>query len=219
MTSDWITASALSDLIDSRSRHQLEGVHPMKLPGGSILFQPGDAVRGFAIVLSGRIGVYLTGTGGRGILLYQIEPGQTCVQSTLGILGDEDYSAEAVCETDCELALIPRDRFETLLDAAPKFRRFVFSAFAARMQTMMHLLEQVAFVKIETRLAAALLSRLDSNNKAVTTHQELATQIGTAREVVSRRLDRLAKDGVLHLDRGVITIDDRTALQEYAEKT
>lgn len=214
---DWIAKSALADMLDRDSRALLAGVHAGHFAKNAILFHPGDAVRGFAIVLSGRVGVYLTGPGGRDIQLYGIEPGQTCVQSTLGILGDEDYSAEAICETDCELALIPRDLFQALLATSPKFRGFVFGAFAERFQNMMHLLEQVAFVRVENRLARALLARADETGTVHATHHELATQVGTAREVVSRRLDTFAKRGLLRLERGSLTITDIAGLREFSE--
>jgi len=217
--SDWIANSALADLLERDSRALLAGVHAGHFARNAILFHPGDAVRGFAIVLSGRVGVYLTGPGGRDILLYDIEPGQTCVQSTLGILGDEDYSAEAICETDCELALIPRDVFQTLLARSPKFRGFVFGSFAKRFQNMMRLLEQVAFVRVENRLAGALLARVDETGTVRATHQELATQVGTAREVVSRRLDIFAKRGLLLLERGSLKITDIAGLQEFSENS
>ncbi len=217
--SDWIARSTLSEMLDSEARALLQGVHAGHFPRDSILFHPGDAVRGFAIVLSGRVGVYLTGPGGRDILLYDITPGQTCVQSTLGILGDEDYSAEAICETDCELALIPRDLFQRLLARSPAFRNFVFGAFAKRFQNMMHLLEQVAFVRVENRLARALLARVDDSGTVHATHQELATQVGTAREVVSRRLDTFAKRGLLRLERGSLEITDAAGLREFSENS
>jgi len=215
--SDWIDKSALAPLLDGDGRALLTAVQAVHVPKNAILFHPGDAVRGFAIVLSGRVGVYLTGAGGRDILLYGIDPGQTCVQSTLGILGDEDYSAEAICETDCELALIPRDVFQRLLDQSPPFRKFVFGAFAKRLQEMMQLLEKVAFVRVETRLATTLLARADASNRIHATHQELASQIGTAREVVSRRLDIFAKRGLLRLERGGLEIVNRDGLKEFSE--
>lgn len=214
--SSWIDKSALSDLLSIGERQVLESVFAGRLAKNTVLFQPGDAVQGFAIVISGRVGVYLTGKTGREILLYDIVPGQTCVQSTLGILGDEAYSAEAICEEDCELALIPRDLFQKLLGTSPEFRKFVFGAFAERMQSMMHLLEQVAFVRVENRLAATLLQRADGDIVRAT-HQELATQIGSAREVISRRLEVLAKRGFLRLDRGEVTILDRAALQAFSK--
>lgn len=200
---DWVSASPLGNL-ESEARAQLAPIQASALPKGTPLFHSGDEVQGFAVVLSGKVGVYLTGAGGREILLYDITPGKTCVQSTIGLMSQELYSAEAICEVDTRLALLPRPLFSTLLGTSPAFRDYVFSAFAERMHSMMHLLEQVAFVRIENRLANALLELAQPT--ALLTHAELATRIGTAREVVSRRLDTWAKQGVVRLERGSITV-------------
>ncbi|MBK5933237.1 CRP/FNR family transcriptional regulator [Rhodovulum imhoffii] len=186
---------------------QLGALPVMNLPKGKVLFCPGEAARGFTIVLSGRVEVFLTGPNGREILLYAIEPGESCVQSTLGLLGGEDYTGEAVTATDCRAVLIPRGLFLSLMDRSPVFRRFVFGAFAVRIQAIMALLERVAFQKVESRLAADLLSHAEGTTVRAT-HQEIATRIGTAREVVSRRLDALAKAGMVRLDRGAVTVED-----------
>ncbi len=213
---DWISASPLSNL-EPEARAKLAPIQARALPKGTPLFHAGDEVQGFAVVLSGKVGVYLTGAGGREILLYDITPGKTCVQSTIGLMGQELYSAEAICEVDTRLAFLPRPLFSALLGSSPAFRAYVFSAFAERMHSMMHLLEQVAFVRVETRLAAALL-KLAEGGVVHATHAELATHIGSAREVVSRRLDALAKRGLVRLDRGLVTLTDPATLQVFAQK-
>jgi len=185
------------------------------LPKGRVLFRPGEAARGFVLVLNGRVEVYLTGPTGRDILLYAVEPGQSCVQSTLGLLGGADYTGEALTVTECELVFVPREMFLTLMDRSPGFRHFVFGAFADRMQGMMTLLERVAFQKVESRLAATLLDRAE-DRVVCATHQELAVRIGTAREVVSRRLDALARRGLVRLERGTVTLSDPAGLAELA---
>jgi len=168
------------------------------------------------VVLKGRVDVFLTGPSGREILLYAVEPGQSCIQSTLGLMGGEDYSGEAITRTDCRLVLIPRDMFLDLMDHSDAFRGFVFRAFATRMQSMMHLLERVAFERVESRLARCLLDRAEGNSLTAT-HAEIATMIGSAREVVSRRLDALARRGILRLERGMVHIRDPETLAELAK--
>lgn len=214
---NWIDQSALAGQLEAQTVAKLATVPTHVFARNSVLFRPGDSVVGFALVLSGRVGVYLTGAGGRDILLYDIVPGQTCVQSTLGILGDEAYSGEAICETDCTLAMLPRPLFMDLLGDSPGFRTYVFKAFSTRLNGMMSLLEQVAFVRVENRLAAALLARAQ-NGVVRATHAELATLIGSAREVVSRRLDALAKRGLVRLERGSVTLLDPAGLKEFSEK-
>ncbi|MBE0455453.1 Crp/Fnr family transcriptional regulator [Roseovarius autotrophicus] len=193
----------------------LDRLAPIAVPEGTVLFRPGETVKGFVIVLRGRVEVYLTGLSGREILLYEVAPGQSCVQSTLGLMGGEDYSGEAVAREQCEVVLIPREIFLRFMDGDPAFRNFVFAAFAARLQSMMHLLDRVAFQRVETRLAACLLARAEGG-AVNATHAEIAVQIGTAREVVSRRLDALARRGIVALSRGQVRIIDAQALTEIA---
>ncbi|MGR3460408.1 MAG: Crp/Fnr family transcriptional regulator [Roseovarius sp.] len=194
----------------------LDALSPMAVPEGAVLFHPGETVKGFVIVLGGRIEVYLTGLSGREILLYEVTPGQSCVQSTLGLMGGEDYSGEAVAHTPAEIVLVPRETFLRLMDSDPGFRGFVFAAFAERLQSMMHLLDRVAFQRIETRLAQCLLARAEEGRLRAT-HAEIAVMIGSAREVVSRRLDALARRGIVALERGTVRILDAGTLAELAE--
>ena len=111
--------------------------------------------------------------------------------------------------------IIPKPEFLDLMDGSPAFRGFVFSAFAERMQAMMHLLERVAFQRIESRLAAALLDRAEAGRVAAT-HQDLATAIGSAREVISRRLEAFARAGWVRTERGAVTLTDMPALRRLA---
>jgi CRP/FNR family transcriptional regulator, anaerobic regulatory protein len=185
------------------------------VPGGTILFHAGDPAQDFVIVLSGRIEVYLTGTSGREIMLYAVEPGQSCVQSTLGLMGDEPFTGEALAATDINVVTIPKALFLAMMDADAGFRTFVMQAFAQRMSDITRLLERVAFGRIESRLAAALIALADG---AVVhaTHADLAARIGTAREVISRRLEAMARAGLVSTDRSLVHLRDLSALQRLA---
>jgi CRP/FNR family transcriptional regulator, anaerobic regulatory protein len=210
----WTDHAALGDLPD-RARRLLDSVHPVDIPAGTVLFRPGEAAQGFVVVLSGRIDVFLTGPNGREILLYSVAPGQSCIQTTLGLLGEEDYAGEAVAATPCHVAMIPKGMFLSLMDDGPGFRGFVFAAFATRMQNMMHLIEMVAFQKIECRLASALLD-LEVGGIIHATQAVLAARIGSAREVVSRRLDNFARQGWVETDRGQVLIRNHDRLRQLA---
>lgn len=176
-----------------------------KVPGGAALFHPGDVAQGFVVVLSGRIEVSLVGSSGREIMLYAVEPGQSCIQTTLGLLGDEAYSGAAVASGPAELVLIPRALFLRLMDDDAAFRAFVLRAFGRRMADLTRLLEQVAFGRIEQRLAAALLS-LARDDLVTATQSDLAARIGSAREVVSRRLEMFAREGLTLNERGHVRL-------------
>jgi CRP/FNR family transcriptional regulator len=110
---------------------------------------------------------------------------------------------------------VPRDTFLRLMDLSDAFRHFVFAAFAQRLQSMMHLLDRVAFQRIETRLAQCLLDRATGDTLHAT-HAEIAVMIGSAREVVSRRLDALARRGIVTIERGTVRLIDRATLSEIA---
>jgi cAMP-binding proteins - catabolite gene activator and regulatory subunit of cAMP-dependent protein kinases len=195
---------------------RLDALPVQTLPRGARIFGPGDTAQGFAVVLSGRIEVSLTGPSGREILLYAVEPGQSCIQTTLGLLGDEPYSGEAICVTDTRVALIPAPLFHRLMGQAEAFRGFVFRALAMRMNDMTALLERVAFTRVEARLASALLD-LGDKGAVEATHAELAARIGSAREVVSRRLEAMAKRGLVATIRGRVELRDEAALKRLAE--
>ncbi len=212
----WRDVPALSGLSEG-GRRRLDALVPMQVAPGTVLFRPGEAVKGYVIVLQGRIGVHLVGPTGRGILLYDVVPGKSCIQSTLGLMGGDDYTAEAVAEEPSRAVLMPRATFLALLEDEPAFRAGVFAAFAERMQSMMHLIERVAFQKVEARLALWLLSRADAEGRVEATQQDIATAIGSAREVVSRRLEALSRQGAVVQERGVVTITDAAALRLVAE--
>lgn len=211
----WTASTADLPPLDDETRARLDALCPMEVPAGTVLFRPGESVKGFVIMLSGRVDVFLTGPTGREILLYAVEPGQSCIQSTLGLLGGEDYSGEAVTRTPARLVLLPREGFLSLMDRSPAFRSYVFAAFATRMQSMMHLLERVAFQRIENRLAETLLARAE-NGLLTATHAEIAVMIGSAREVVSRRLDAFARRGLVELGRGTVRLKDMQTLRALA---
>jgi CRP/FNR family transcriptional regulator len=212
----WVAQATSLPPLDPRAKDRLAQLTPFDTPKGTALFHPGDTVKGFVVVLKGRVDVFLTGPTGREILFYAVEPGQSCIQSTLGLMGGEDYSGEAITRTDCRLVLIPRDTFLDLMGQSDAFRGFVFRAFATRMQSMMHLLERVAFERVESRLARCLLDRAEKG-RLTATHAEIASMIGSAREVVSRRLDALARRGILRLERGAVLVNDAETLAELAK--
>ncbi len=202
--------------LEPETRAVLDRLVPTRVSSGAVLFRPGETVKGYVVVLEGRVGVSLLGPNGRDILLYEVTPGQSCIQSTLGLLGGDDYSAEALADRETRLVVIPRPVFLELVDLSPAFRKVVFAAFAERMQAMMQLIETMSFMRVEARLATLILDRADEAGALAITQAEIARAIGTAREVVSRRLDKLARAGAIRVERGRITLRDRTALEALA---
>lgn len=187
-----------------------------RLPPQTPLFHPGDQAQGFVIVLAGRIEVMLTGPSGREILLYAVEPGQSCIQTTLGLMGDEAYTGEAHTVTEAEVVLIPKPLFLRLMDVDAGFRAFVLHAFGTRMADLTRVLEQVAFGRVEVRLAALLLDRAEGCRVSAT-QADLAARIGTAREVVTRKLDAFAREGWISTERGQVILLNPQALRRLTQ--
>lgn len=209
---DWL--GVLGDL-KAETRAELAGLQIRILPRGLDLFSKGDRAQAFPMVLSGRIEVCLTGPSGREILLYAVEAGQSCIQTTLGLLGDEPYSGTAATVTETEVVRIPKPMFLRLMDSDPAFRAFVLRSFGQRMADLTRLLESVAFGRIDERLAQVLLA-LAEDEVVRATQAEIAARIGSAREVVSRKLDAFAKAGWVVRDRGEVHLRDLTALRRAA---
>jgi CRP/FNR family transcriptional regulator, anaerobic regulatory protein len=201
--------------LPARTIAQLNALPRHALPTGQTLFRAGDSAQGFAVVLSGRVELRLTGASGREILLYAIEPGQTCIQTTLGLMGGAPYTADAMTTCATEMVVIPAPMFHDLMQDAP-FRAHVFRAFGARMAEVTALLEQIAFAPIEARLARALLDMCDGG-VVQATHADLAARIGSAREVVSRQLERWSALGLVRTERGRILCNDLDGLRGRAE--
>ena len=213
---NWLDRAGELAHVEGGAAAQLSRLQPARFPAGAVIFQPGDDAEWFPVVLSGRVDVYLTGRTGRDILLYSVSPGETCVQTTLGLLGHQAYAGEGVAATPVEAVIIPATLFNELVGSSAAFRQYVFAALAGRLQMVVELLEKVAFVSIEARLAAMLIARADDAGVVRNTHQDLATAIGSAREVVSRRLEKLSERGVLQLERGEVRIVDRAGLEAIA---
>jgi CRP/FNR family transcriptional regulator, anaerobic regulatory protein len=207
----WITALGLSPT----NTAALTALPLRSLPPQTVLFRPGDAAQGFVILLQGRIEVFLTGPSGREIMLYTVEPGQSCIQTTLGLMAGEVYSGEAITASEAEVVLIPHPLFNRLINEEPAFRQFVMQAFARRMSDVTRLLERVAFGRIEARLATALLE-LAHEGEVQATQAELAARIGSAREVVSRRLEAFHKSGWVATERGTVRLTNPAALRQLA---
>ncbi len=202
--------------LDADSREALARLRQQEIPKGVSLFAPGAECQGFVLLLAGRIRVGLTAENGRRLVLYRVAAGETCVQTTLCLLGGLAYSAEGEAESDLKLVVVPAPLFRRLLRESPVFAQFVFERFGARLAEMTRLIETIAFLRVDARLAAALLARAGTGREITVTHQGLAEDIGAAREVVSRQLALFQSDGLLRLGRSAIVLADRKALADLA---
>jgi CRP/FNR family transcriptional regulator len=196
-------------------RRARQAAQVVSLPAGFTVFEPGAACRNYIVVLSGSVKVRMQAASGREIVLYRVAGGETCVLTTSCLIQGTDYDAEAVTETPVTALLIPKAAFDDMMNASGAFRHFIFSSFSTRLNELLGLVNEVAFGHIDKRLAAWLLARAPGGQVEVT-HQAIAGELGTAREVVSRLLKELERRGLVALNRGEITIADAEGLRQLA---
>lgn len=208
---------ALGSLEPEARRLLAAGLRPVKAPAGTVLFSDGAACHAFVLLLEGSVRVQKVAETGREIVLYRVEPGQTCVLTTNCLLAEGIYGADGIAETPLQGYTVSPTLFQDLLARSAIFRRFVFSAYATRVSDLLLLIEEVAFGRIDQRLAHHLLARasdLPPNSPIMTTHQELAVELGSAREVISRQLKDFERRGWLTLARGRIHLTNLSALRQ-----
>lgn len=188
------------------------------VPAGRRIFEPGRAPESFLLLLEGTVRVQQISEAGREIVLYRVSAGESCMLTTACLLGHHDYSAEAVAETDLRAIALPRNTFDELMARSVTFRRFVFAAFTARITNLFRLVEEVAFARMDIRLAHKLVELAQGQPTIAVTQQQLAAELGTAREVVGRVLGELHRRGWVTSTRGQINITDRPALEALARQ-
>lgn len=203
--------------LDTESARLLQAAaRVVDIPAGTVLFQDGSECSTYVLVLDGSIRVQKVSEGGREIVLYRVEAGQSCVLTTNCLIAREDYAAEGIAETDIRALVVPAATFRALLGQSEPFRDFVFAAYASRIADLLMLIEEVAFGRIDVRLAGWLRARAEEGPEIRATHQEIATELGTAREVVSRQLKEFERRGWVALRRGRLEIRDRAGLSSLA---
>ncbi len=213
----WLDAFPKLAALEPNARDRLVAeAHPVTLPAGITLFRDGDACTNYLLVLDGSVRVQKTSSNGREITLYRVGDGQTCILTTSCLLAGEHYPAEGVTETEVRAIALPGALFQALLAGSTGFRQFVFAVYARRIADLITLVEEVAFERMDLRLAARLRDGADRDGMVNATHQELATELGTAREVVSRLLKDFEHRGLVALHRGRIELQDRDALAHLA---
>ena len=188
----------------------------VELPARKQVFYPGAVCEQYLLVLEGSVKAQIISEGGREMLLYRVRSGDSCVLTTSCLLSGDNYPAEGVTESEVLAFAISSHAFYRCIEQSAFFREFVFKKFSARLSDVIALLEDVTFSAIDTRLSKALLK--EGTDVITLTHQELATKLGSAREVVSRHLKRFEAYGWVSLNRGTVTLLNRDALIKVAAK-
>lgn len=168
-------------------------------------------------LLDGTVRVQQVSDTGHEIVLYRINAGESCVLTTACLLAFEDYAADGISETPVRAAAVPRDVFDELVAQSKSFRDFVFAAFSKRITGLFQMIDEVAFQRLDVRLADKLLSLANTDGTVMTTHQKLSVELGSAREVISRQLQEFQRRGWIEQARGRVNLLDKINLKQLAK--
>lgn len=188
------------------------------IPVGKDIFVEGDEVNAIALLVSGEVRVYKIGETGREITLYRFGLGESCILTANAILARQTFSAIATVEQDSEAVMIPADTFRVWVQRYDLWRDFVFTLLSERLSNVMEIVEEVAFRRMDIRVANLLLERSKSRNPMSITHQEIAAELGSSREVISRILEDIANQGIIRGLRGSIEILDADLLRNLTAR-
>ena len=187
-----------------------------RVPPGRDVFVQGDRIEAIPLLVSGVVRVYQIGESGREVTLYRFHPGESCVLTANAILTRQTFPAIATVEREAEAILIPAEIFRDWVQRHDLWRDFFFDLVSQRLASVMSLVDEVAFRRLDVRVAALLLERAASQNPIRITHQEIAAELGSSREVISRILEDLADRGLVRPERGSISIEDPAGLRHLA---
>jgi CRP/FNR family transcriptional regulator len=185
----------------------------MKIPAGHDIFVDGDRVDEIAILLSGVVRVYKIGETGREITLYRFGLGQSCILSANAILSQKSFPAVATVEEDAEAVMIPADVFRGWVNKYDLWREFVFDLLSERLSMVMAVVDEVVFKRMDRRVASWLLNQAKVQNPMRVTHQEIAAELGSSREVISRILEDFSREELIESGRGTTEVLDFEGLE------
>jgi CRP/FNR family transcriptional regulator len=178
----------------------------LKIPKNSIIFKEGDPCKKFIIVTSGSIKVFKNSESGKEIVLYRVNPDDICILTTSCLLSGNSYKVNGLAETDVEVVAIDVKEFENLILNSVEFRKLVFQSLSFRFDSFVDKIDEVVFHSLKDRLLDFLNKNRNSSNQIIITHQSLSSELGTDREVISRILNQLKKQGLVLLEKGKITL-------------
>jgi CRP/FNR family transcriptional regulator, anaerobic regulatory protein len=184
-----------------------------RIPTGHDVFLEGDRVEAIALLISGVVRVYKIGETGREITLYRFGNGSSCILTANAILSYKTFPAVATVEQEAEAIMIPADIFRDWVKRHDLWREFVFDLLSQRLSTVMAVIDEVAFHRMDRRVASLLLERAKNHNPLRITHQEIAAELGSSREVISRLLEDFVSEGSIRSGRGTLEILDFELLE------
>jgi len=215
-----VSAFAFLEQADDAFRSAFfEAVRLQQLAARQFIAMEGDSCHALPLMLSGQARVYKMGDQGREITLYRIAPGESCILTASCILGNRDFPAFAHTDGDAEMLVVPSGAVRKWMHDHPAWRQFVFQLIARRLVTVIETVDEVTFQRLDARLAAHLLDQLQTakGDALHVTHETIASELGSSREVISRQLKMLEQEGLVTLGRGVITVHDPAGLRHTAQ--
>ncbi|MEE9431785.1 MAG: Crp/Fnr family transcriptional regulator [Melioribacteraceae bacterium] len=187
----------------------------VSLPKDTLIFDEGSTTNNLAIIISGKVRVYKLAESGREITIYRINKGESCILTISSILSNLTYPARAVVEEDVEALVVPSDVFKELVNKDESWRNFTFGLMNTRFANVITVVEEIAFRRMDERILEFLFDKFNSSgNELNITHQEIAYELGTYREVVSRILKDFEKSGMVELARNKINILNITEVKK-----
>ena len=216
----WLALFPRLNALDPPHRQAaLHGVVFKRLEDGSMAYHQDAPCTSYVMCLEGRTRTYKTSATGREILLYRVTPGETCVLTTSCLLARRGFPAESAVEAPTLLATLPAPLFHELMAASPAFRGLVLDNYGAMMASLITHVDEVAFSSLDLRLARKLVAEADAAGIIASTHQQIAQDLGSVREVVSRYLREWERAGWIRSARGSIEVLDRAALDRYGRQS
>ncbi|MBO6602329.1 MAG: Crp/Fnr family transcriptional regulator [Roseicyclus sp.] len=202
----------LQSLSEDMQTELIKGSTVVSVPSGTQVFQPGQPADNLLLLLEGTVRVHQKSDTGREVLLYRVHAGESCVLTTACMLACENYSADGLAESDVSAVAIPRATFDALAARSDVFRNFIFTAYSRRITALFTLIDDIVFRRLDVRLAGRLLELAGAGDVVQATHQMLATELGTAREVISRTLAEFQRRGWVEQSRGELRLVGRGGL-------
>jgi CRP/FNR family transcriptional regulator, anaerobic regulatory protein len=212
----WLTAfPELSELEPEAKAELLGSTQFNRLREGDIAYRQGQSCHNYVMCIEGQTRIFKTSESGREIMLYQVGPGETCVLTTSCLIAGNPFPAESTAQTDVLLAALPASVFHRLMISSPKFRHYVLGNYGDLLSSLIMLVDEVAFASLDLRLARRLVAEADPQGIISKTHQQLALDLGSVREVISRYLSEWERMGWVRSSRGSIEVLNRSALASY----
>ncbi|HEB95918.1 MAG TPA: Crp/Fnr family transcriptional regulator [Sedimenticola thiotaurini] len=201
-------------------RQLLQHASLVRLEQGQYICHEGHACPHLALVIEGTARVFKLGDSGREITLYRVEPGQSCILTASCILSRQPFPALASCDTDLTAAVVSATLVKRWLAESEDWRDYIFGLIAGRLASIISVVEEVAFRRMDRRIADYLIHRAGQGETLLhATHQQIASDLGTSREVVSRILKDFDSSGLLRVRRGTIQLLDRGGLAARSGNT